>query len=83
MADEWLESQIVDLTGKTFKGLTEEAFAECKRCRGRENGDCGGLGCRYFSYTATEGEKEAAHDTGVKFRKPGRGWNGAFVKQDK
>ncbi len=60
MPDLWLREQIEQITRKPYAQLTEEAFAECERCQGRQQGLCDGEYCRHFAFTASEGEKEAA-----------------------
>jgi hypothetical protein len=57
----------------------QEALDECSRCKGRENGDCGGEACRYWPWTATEAERDA----GVKrYVARTRNWDGPVCNDD-
>ena len=46
-----------EITDAEIAKMLAEAIAECKRCQGRERGDCDPA-CRYWRATATREERE-------------------------
>ena len=75
------------MTDATFlaEQLTQ-ARAECQRCAGRANGDCGGSDCRYFALTATAAEREQdlverATAWRGNVRRAVRSWSGATRRE--